>query len=132
MKQFKVKWKTHGLIVITLILVTVVVKYLWIALINPGDLEAYELSFQRNHLAYDIYRNFLWPQIALLLVFYAAYLCLNFFTIPVLFRNKKRPAYYLGAALQIGALGCLLALATNTATYYTKPYLNSDGPLFQF
>ncbi|WP_285056659.1 sensor histidine kinase [Pedobacter ginsengisoli] len=132
MKQFKVKWKTHGLIVITLILVTVTVKYLWIALINPGDLEAYELAFQRNHLAYDIYLNFLWPQIGLLLVFYATYLCLNFFTIPVLFRNKKKPAYYLGVALQIGALGCLLALAANTATYYTRPYLNSYGPLFQF
>jgi hypothetical protein len=131
MKQFKVKWKTHGLIVITLIVVIVIAKYIWIALITPGGLDVYELAFQKHQLAYDKYRNFLLPQIGVLLIFYAAYLWLNFFTIPVLFRNKNWAAY-LWAALQIGALGCLLAITINTATYFARPFLYNYGPLFQF
>jgi len=131
MKQLKVKWKTQGLIVITLIVVMITAKYLWTALISQGGLDVYELAFQKNQLSYDKYQNFLWPQLSVVLVFYAAYLWLNFFTIPVLFRNKNWSAY-LWAALQIGTLGCLLALAVNTATYFARPYLYNYGPLFQF
>ncbi|MHA4894846.1 sensor histidine kinase [Pedobacter sp. PWIIR3] len=131
MKQLKVKWKTYGLILTSLIVLIVIAKYLWIALITQGRLDDYAIAFQKNHLSYDKYRNFLIPQVGVLLLFYAGYLWLNFITIPVLFRTKTWSAYLL-TALQIILIGCLLALGINSATYFARPYLYNYGHLFQF
>jgi hypothetical protein len=129
MEQLKVKWRTHGLIVITLIVVIITAKYLWTALITPGGLDVYELAFRKNHLSYNKYINFLAPAIGAPLLLYAAYLWLNFFTVPAFRRSKNWPPY-LWAALQIVALSYLLTLGFNTATYFAKPYLYSYGPVF--
>ncbi|MES2455739.1 MAG: histidine kinase [Bacteroidota bacterium] len=131
MKQLKVKWKTQGLIVTSLIVLIVIAKYIWFTLISPDVLDVYELAFQKNHLSYDKYRNFLIPQAGVFLLFYAGYLWLNFITIPLLFRTKTFSAYFL-AALQIGTIGCLLALGVNIATYFARPYLYNYGHFFQF
>ncbi len=129
MEQLKVKWRTHGLIAITLIVVIIAAKYLWTALITPGGLDVYELAFRQHHLGYNKYVNFLAPAIGAPLLLYAAYLWLNFFTVPV-FRRSKSWLPYLWAAIQILALSYLLALGFNTATYLAKPYLYSYGPAF--
>ena len=87
----KIRWRQHEIIFATGVAVIAFAAYLWhtLSLSAQQINEGIAAPFINNHVTFNVYRNYLLPQIAKGLLIYFAYLFVNLFTIPRLLYPKK-------------------------------------------
>jgi hypothetical protein len=87
----KIKWRQHEMILATAIAAIVIASDIWSTFhLSDRDIYSqYAKVFAETHVPFNVYRNVLFSNIAVVLVPYLAYLILNVFTIPRLLFPKK-------------------------------------------
>ena len=87
----KVKWRKHEMILATAIAAIIIISDIWntFHLSDNNIYSQYSKVFSETHVPFNIYRNVLIPNIAVILGAYLAYVVLNVFTITRLLAPKK-------------------------------------------
>ncbi len=133
----KIKWREHGLILVTTVLV-IVIGYYVIDTGNVASKQAAILSrtFAQHHQSFNFYYNLLWPQIGSLLFLYGCYLWINLVILPMMRKDVPNKTgipllkTLLIIALQIFVISFLLGPGVNHASFYSNPYyINSVLPI---
>ncbi len=89
--MIKIKWRQHEMILATAITAIIIISDVWntFHLSDESIYNQYAKVFAETHVSFNIYRNVLFSNIAVVLAPYLAYLVLNVFTIPRLLAPKK-------------------------------------------
>jgi hypothetical protein len=140
----KVRWREHELILVTILATVILARYWWD--MQHATMQQLAAPFTDHHIAFNIYRNVLLPDIGLGLGVYLSYLFLNFFTIRRLTGPRKIEAgsmkitmtfakiellglarkvleKYAWLAIQLVLLVLVMGACVNAANYYRNEYL---------
>ena len=83
----KVRWRQHEIILVNTISAILLISYLW--RIHNTSTEQFSTPFENNHVAFNLYKNVVLPDLGMGLLVYLSYMWLNLFTIPRLLFPKK-------------------------------------------
>ena len=140
----KVRWREHELILVTILATIVLTRYGWD--MQHTTIQQLATPFTERHIAFNIYRNVLLPDVGLGLLACLSYLFLNFFTIRRLTGPRKIEAgtlkiamtlkkislqgvarnvlkNYAWLAIQLVLLVLLTGACINAANYYRNEFL---------
>src|SRR5471030_993401 len=86
----KVKWRQHGIILVTLLAIVAIARDVWIAaqLTPLQQVQRYGYSFLHNHRPFNYYYNFLLPQIGSIVFLYGCYLWISLVIVPKIHLDK--------------------------------------------
>lgn len=131
----KLKWRQHEIALVTAIAVISLAGRLWYVFQNPDQLES---QFLHTNTAFSLYKNVLFPDIAVGLSCYLVYLLYSLYSIPRILMQKKNQAgterikktwkAYIWLAVQIIPVIFALGTVLNVATYYRHQWqFNYEG-----
>ena len=124
----KVKWRTHEVILVTVIFIGFFLSYTWHHL-NPEQLSAnqqYAEIFSRHHLVFSVFRNQILPEAGTPLLCYLLYLAVNFFIVPSLWHPaaEKKMGLIKKALLLFIVFGVLALICS--AAFIGYAYLKEE------
>lgn len=140
----KVRWRQHEITLVTIIFLLLVCGYFRELYTTTPD--QYAGPFINNHVAFNLYRNVVFPDVCMGILIYLTYLFINLFTIPHFLSPRKFEAgtskislslkkislqgmarkvlkEYLWLIIQIALIIFLVGSALNIATYYKHEWL---------
>src|SRR5689334_8821574 len=87
----KVKWRQHEMILATAITIIIGAGYVWnMYHLSPENVNSqYANVFAEKNVSFNLYRNVIFPDVAVVLSIYLTYVILNVFTISRLLSHKK-------------------------------------------
>ena len=143
----KVRWRQHEIIFATIILVIAIKGFWWKMMQLPAAQfdKIYTLPFTSNHLAFNFYRNLLFPQVGIFLIIYTAVLWVNLFIVPRLtsYNKAEKASFktqvtlekkgfellvirfikkYVWLFIQVALLVIFMGTALNTVAYFLNEY----------
>jgi hypothetical protein len=116
----KIKWRQHEMILATAITLIIGAGYAWhiFHLLPENISNEYSNAFTENHVAFNLYRNVIFPDVAVALSIYLTYIILNVFTVSRLLSPKKFQAGTAKIAVSLSKIN-FQGLAKNILRKYT-------------